>query len=69
MIHIGSAIRRAHKKQGILFKSVAEDINCTPANYAHTLMQQNITIRRYKAICDSLNLTMDEVYKLGEEDE
>lgn len=67
MIHIGSAIRNAHQQQGVLFKTVAQEINCTPANYAHTLERASITIHRYKQICDSLNMSMDEVYNLGEE--
>lgn len=66
MVHIGSAIRKAHNQQGILFKTVAKEIDCTTANYAHTLNRGSITIHRYKQICDALNMTMDEVYNLGE---
>jgi hypothetical protein len=67
MIHIGSAIRKAHKQKDVLFKTVAAEIDCTPANYAHTLERASITLHRYKQICDSLEMTMDDVYKLGEE--
>lgn len=67
-MHIGNTIRKAHEKQGILFKTVAEQIGCQPDNYSHTLTQKGMTVRRFKEICDCLGLTMDQVYKIGEED-
>lgn len=67
MIHVGSAIRRAHNQKNILFKTVASEIDCTPANYAHALNRAGMTIHRFKQICDSLNMSMDEVYNLGDE--
>lgn len=66
MSHIGKGIRKAHEITGILCKTVAQEIDCDPANYSHTLRQSGMTVVRFQKICASLGLTMDEVYKLGE---
>lgn len=67
MVHIGSAIRRAHEQKGILHKTVANEVNCTPANYAHALVRSGMTVARFSEICKALGMTMDEVYNLGDQ--
>ena len=67
MIHIGKTIRIAHEQVGMRHKAVADMIDCHSSNYSHTLAQGNITVHRYKQICDALGLTMDQVYKIGEQ--
>ena len=66
-MHIGHAIRCAHAIAGIKPIRVAQQTGVRAANYSHSLTQQGMQVNRYKEICDALGMTMDQVFKIGEE--
>lgn len=66
-IHIGRAIRTAHAIAGIRHIKVAQQIGVSAANYSHSLTQQGMQVKRYKEICDALGMSMDDLFKIGEE--
>ena len=66
-MHIGHAIRCAHAVKNIKHIRVAQQIGVSAANYSHSLTQKGMQVKRYKEICDALGMTMDQVFKIGEE--
>jgi DNA-binding Xre family transcriptional regulator len=66
-IHIGRAVRTAHAIAGIKHIKVAQQIGVSAANYSHSLTHRGMTVKRYKEICDALGMSMDDVFKIGEE--
>jgi DNA-binding Xre family transcriptional regulator len=66
-MHIGQAIRCAHAIKNIKHIRVAQQIGVSAANYSHSLTQKGMQVKRYKQICDALGMSMDDVFKIGEE--
>ncbi len=66
-MHIGNAIRNAHYITKIKHIVVAREIGVSAANYSHSLTHKGMTVKRYKEICDALGMSMDDVFKIGEE--
>ena len=66
-MHIGQAIRCAHAIKNIKHIRVAQQIGVSAANYTHALTQQGMQVKRYKQICDALGMSMDDLFKIGEE--
>ena len=66
-MHIGHAIRCAHAINNIKHIKVAQKIGVSAANYSHSLTNKGMTVKRYKEICDALGMSMDDVFKIGEE--
>ena len=64
-MHIGKAIRKAHVITNIRHATVAKALDISAANYCHALSQSGMTVRRFKEICDQLNMDMNSVYFLG----